>query len=109
MLINRTFNSKTLVNFRQWSGKGYAVFASLGKNVRIAVLKLSISESLSCKDGSDFSVNSDGCQLDDNDDWEEVVDDIQLLSGELLSASVVPVLALSCEAACDLGICKIYR
>ncbi|MBN2165937.1 MAG: hypothetical protein JW717_06655 [Marinilabiliaceae bacterium] len=34
----------SFVNFRQWSRKGYAIFASLKKVVRIAVLKLAVSD-----------------------------------------------------------------
>lgn len=37
---------KHILNFRQWSRKGYAVFSSLGKVVRIAVLNRATSDRL---------------------------------------------------------------
>lgn len=38
--------TKSHFNFRQWSRKGFAIFSSLGKVVRIAVLKLAVSDEL---------------------------------------------------------------
>lgn len=41
MQISRDIKSK-YVTFSKWSGKGYAVFASLGKVVKIAQLKVAV-------------------------------------------------------------------
>ncbi|WP_320167862.1 hypothetical protein [Mangrovibacterium marinum] len=44
--------NRTVYTFHQWKGKGYAVFASLGKLVRIGKLSATISQSLSAKDAN---------------------------------------------------------
>ncbi|MFT3739812.1 MAG: hypothetical protein QM786_13730 [Breznakibacter sp.] len=51
-IVLPTYRPKVLLNFRRWSRKNYAVFASLGKLVRIATLKTVVSETLSRKDGA---------------------------------------------------------
>lgn len=53
MKVTRRHNSKgQQLNFRQWSRKGYAVFASLGRTVRIATLKTAIADGLKDKSGA---------------------------------------------------------
>jgi hypothetical protein len=37
------------LNFRQWSRKSYAVFCSLGKQVRISVLKVDVTAEMASK------------------------------------------------------------
>ncbi len=44
--------------FRRWSGKGFAVFASLGREVSIAALNIAVVAMLSSKLVSVFSVDS---------------------------------------------------
>lgn len=91
------------LNFRQWSRKGYAVFASLGKSVRIATLKTAISEGVGGK--SDAAVNPLQLQLltADAGDLQEPVDDISLtLNNSFLSSLLMTIVtAQPTVAACD--------
>lgn len=72
--IIATYQAKTL-NFRHWNRKGYAAFVSLDKVVRIAVLKLTVSDRLSIKLGmarcisllEEFNYN-----ISDADEEEEI-------------------------------------
>jgi hypothetical protein len=71
------------LNFRRWSRKGYAVFASLGRLVRIATLKTVVSGVLSSKS----EVNKSLALLpftfsDDDEDNAEHLD--QLLGNPIL-------------------------
>jgi len=44
--------ARTIITFHQWKGKGYAVFASLGKLVRIGKLSTAISQNVCVKNTS---------------------------------------------------------
>ncbi|MBN2742604.1 MAG: hypothetical protein JXR39_01795 [Marinilabiliaceae bacterium] len=65
--------NKSQLNFRQWSRKGYAVFASLGRLVRIAVLKLTVSETLACKERKGAVVLQPQATVGDASDEPEVM------------------------------------
>jgi len=52
MKQQQTYKSAVALNFRQWSRKGYAVFASLGRTVRIATLKTAVADGLRDKSGA---------------------------------------------------------
>lgn len=48
---NRHNAQLVVANFRQWSRKGYAVFASLGRTIRIATLKTVVTSVFGGKKG----------------------------------------------------------
>lgn len=78
----RNTNAQFSFNFRHWSRKGYAVFASLGKLVRIATLKTEVSALLTCKSVAQSSLSllepnqgeDDDCGICQEDllDWEAI-------------------------------------
>lgn len=91
-----------LIQFRQWSRKGYAVFASLGRNVRIAVLKLAVSDTLSCKNHKAFAVtanHTDCGEIDCGDDAPDEFAETLLLEQSFLFIPVTGTLA-----ACDIDV-----
>ncbi|MDF9830972.1 hypothetical protein [Parabacteroides sp. PF5-6] len=42
--MKRTISHRTLIRFRRWSRKGYAVFSSLGRCVTIGALKKGLAD-----------------------------------------------------------------
>ena len=90
------------LNFRQWSRKGYAVFASLGKNVRIAVLKLAVSDTLSCKNHKAFAVIENHSASDEIDCVDETQD--EPVEELLLEPSFLFIPLTGTLAACDIDV-----
>jgi hypothetical protein len=99
---NRHSVQPAVANFRQWSRKGYAVFASLGRTVRIATLKTAVTSVLTGKNGTSVNLFPVMAVVDDE------VNDLECSSGEpldveltlcqLVMAVVMPQPAI---AACD--------
>jgi len=59
--------TKSLLTFHQWRGKGYAVFASLGKQIRIGKLAISIAQSLIAKVETQNRFNLQPAHEDEDD------------------------------------------
>lgn len=76
--------ARTVFTFHQWKGKGYAVFASLGKLIRIGKLSTAVSQNFVAKDVTkpDAFLN----RMDGSDSEEE--------SGEFRDALLLEQLAL---------------
>lgn len=63
--MKRLFVDKYRIYFSRWSKKGYAVFAGLGKEIRIAVLAVHICACALLKSASKgLVVNTDKCAED---------------------------------------------
>ena len=71
--MKRTAPHTTLIRFRQWSRKGYAIFCSLGRQVTIGCLSKKVADcSLTKQQGSSHSILHDG--LSKNKLTEEFTD-----------------------------------
>lgn len=94
-------NKPTAFNFRRWSRKGYAVFASLGRLVRIATLKTVVSTGLACKEVTvvPFSTSS-------NTD-DEVDDEWLLAQPEVPFASILITQILSIQTIAKTNACGV--
>lgn len=93
--LKATYQTKTL-NFRHWSRKGYAAFVSLDKVVRIAVLKMAVSDRLSVK------ISLAGCislfeemfsSSDEEEEQERQKSTLSVLLEELLITVLKPAVA----------------
>jgi len=84
MKVTSQHNSKDQqLNFRQWSRKGYAVFASLGRTVRIATLKTAVADGLKDKSGAAANALPLMAMLvDDDNELDDALPEI--ISPELL-------------------------
>ena len=102
-MIQTQKRHNSLIQFRQWSRKGYAVFASLGKNVRIAVLKLAVSDTLSCKNHKAFAVTESHTASDDIDCGDDVQNE-EPIEALLLEQSFLFIPVIGTLAACDIDV-----
>jgi hypothetical protein len=99
MKVTRQHNSKgQQLNFRQWSRKGYAVFASLGRTVRIATLKTAVADGLKDKSGAAANALPLMAMLvDDNNELDDALPEIT--SPELLLCQPIATLIQSTQTA----------
>lgn len=84
--MNEAFvNKKQVLRFRQWSGKGYAVFASLGKEVNIGHVDINICDKASEKNNRKKALTNTASQyiIEEIIDQEEF--DEELLDSALIS------------------------
>ncbi len=94
--MNRKNNrSNTHIVFSKWSGKGYAIFASLHKEVQIAQLKISI-----CKQAvkKNIKLISKFVQLDNDELNQQSDDPIEFLLSEILMLNLIPIEATASQA-----------
>lgn len=101
-MIQTQKRHNSLIQFRQWSRKGYAVFASLGKNVRIAVLKLAVSDTLSCKNHKAFALTEGYIACDEIDCGDDTPD--EFVETLLLEQSFLFIQVTGTLAACDFDV-----
>lgn len=69
--------SKQSVTFRQWSGKAYAIFASLGKEITIGHIDIDVCDQSLLKDKTHNNfqfIKSDEILNLDNDDVDDLMD-----------------------------------
>lgn len=94
--------NKSQLNFRQWSRKGYAVFASLGRLVRIAVLKLAVSNTLACKERKGAVVLQPQATVGDASDEPEVMTTcVETLVNVVAVWMMLPVVPVAAKVAGD--------
>ena len=82
----KNISAKRHINFRQWSRKGYAVFLSLGKVVRIATLKLAVSDRLNEKS---VSYGLDVEKVVPSFDFDDVECEISILEKILIETGLI--------------------
>jgi hypothetical protein len=100
------FASKSL-NFRQWSRKGYAIFCSLGKTVRIAVLKMALSARMTTKNNAEGTL--DEVRLSNFEAEHEEPGIENLLTESLLGQYLLVIEPVACEYQPNKSIQLIYR
>ena len=79
--MNKTFwNGRTVLHFKRFSRKGYAVFASLGREVLIGTLSVA-TLSHAKADGISIRLIGDSVAVQLADDKEVVLDEVEVTSG----------------------------